>query len=227
MFLGGQNRIRAPGALSYKPAKLQVGAGNRLSWPSSNAGIRVFPIAAIFSQENSIQNFPSFCVSLVIYFNSLLLLFAQGNQRLLLHPSPRVSVFPFGQQRCRPSKAMAFHPYFTRSLQWELPVLLQRDFQSLLQIWSFISPSEQRTDARLSHPWAGPLGEAHLKLRIWLAKKEQSIGEGEYILIWGLCLCQAQPRVQRWHWEQLGASSMVPINAPARDDKRAIVAQLP
>lgn len=67
MFLGGRDRIRAPGALSYKPAKLQVGAGNRLSWPSSNAGIRVFPIAAIFSQENSIQNFPSLSASRLLF----------------------------------------------------------------------------------------------------------------------------------------------------------------
>lgn len=50
---------------------------------------RVFPIAAIFNRENSIQNFPCFQVSLFIYFNSLLLLFARGNQRL---PAPAAGI---------------------------------------------------------------------------------------------------------------------------------------
>lgn len=52
----------------------------------------VFARAAVFSQENSIQNFPCFSVSLFIYFNSLLLLFAWGNQWLPV--SPRAELLP-------------------------------------------------------------------------------------------------------------------------------------
>lgn len=50
----------------------------------------VFPIAATFNRKNSIQNFPHSYVSLLIYLNSLLLLFARGNQWLPV-PAARIS----------------------------------------------------------------------------------------------------------------------------------------
>lgn len=174
MFLGGRDWIRAaaPGPLSYKPAKLQVGAGNTDSpGPAAqrqrrNQGVSVNRIQYKTSPLSTSRLL--FILTVCCYC-----LHRETSGSCCTHLRG-FQCFPLASGAAGEAKRWLFVLILLAVCNGNSQSLLQRDFQSLLQIWSFISPSEQRTDARLLHPWAGPLGEAASEAAD-LARKERTI----------------------------------------------------
>lgn len=220
-LLGGwdQSRPRASTGvfvlrlITDKPTRLQVWGRTKTRLPqrplrAGSAGTtekRVFPGAAMVDRENSVQNFPWFCVSLLIYFNSLLLLFAWGNQQLPA-PAPWISqgfnCVPFTGLNKPPTSVRPLLSLLTSPTPERPPVPMvnlalwtqKRHLKAFLtsrkdclvrteEPQGDSSPPEQRGWLTGCHGPELGLPQPRLKLHSWLARTEQSIGKGDCILV--------------------------------------------